>query len=433
MCDVQFYPYTPPGEDPVFAVTGGRNTLVCRPVLKQDRAVEILQDNRDDEKDTLLNSLCWSQDINTGDPLICVASDCPPNITVLNVRTGKLARVLTGHGKAVNDIKISPSSPTILASASKDHTVRVWNLEPEYQKQACSVIFAGHRGHEQSVMSIAFHQSGRYLVSGAQDTAVKLWVIPELPTSRTGTDNVMQIQQPHFSTTELHCEHVDCVKFYGDLVLSKASGEGRIVLWKIDGFNSANDPPSLDAVGTTPAGRGTSNPKHGTTESAFGTRFQILMQFDCPDTTLSRMRFDLFHMPQKRPILAVGDEQGKLLWWDLQRFEEMGFSAASADAGNGGSGEGEDSTFDLKSRGPFARIPAHEITAVMEIVETSDGLDKPDRLKVAKGNHGPKAKWSKMATAPNSFVVRGIAWSTGGEWAVAVGDGGMVCLFRRWD
>ncbi|OCL12553.1 hypothetical protein AOQ84DRAFT_360531, partial [Glonium stellatum] len=32
-----------------------------------------------------------------------------------------------------------------------------------------------------------------------------------------------------------------------------------------------------------------------------------------------------------------------------------------------------------------------------------------------------------------TFAMRQISWSRGGEWAVAVGDQGMICLFRRWE
>ena len=40
----------------------------------------------------------------------------------------------------------------------------------------------------------------------------------------------------------------------------------------------------------------------------------------------------------------------------------------------------------------------------------------------------------KRITVPKiGFATRQVDWSPGGEWAVAVGDHGMVVLFRRWD
>lgn len=63
--DVKFYPYTPPGVDPVFAVTGDRSvsiplvssrcgaesfkTVVCRVVLARDNAIEIIRWFKDDD------------------------------------------------------------------------------------------------------------------------------------------------------------------------------------------------------------------------------------------------------------------------------------------------------------------------------------------------------------------------------------------------
>lgn len=43
-----------------------------------------------------LNSLTWSQDIATGDPLLCVTGH-DPKIKILNVRTGELVRVSSNN------------------------------------------------------------------------------------------------------------------------------------------------------------------------------------------------------------------------------------------------------------------------------------------------------------------------------------------------
>lgn len=48
-------------------------------------------------QDLELNSLVWSQDVNNGDPLLCVAGSPSSVIRILNVRTGKHARVGALH------------------------------------------------------------------------------------------------------------------------------------------------------------------------------------------------------------------------------------------------------------------------------------------------------------------------------------------------
>ncbi|KAF9632231.1 hypothetical protein BFW01_g3093 [Lasiodiplodia theobromae] len=452
--DVQFYPYTPPGKDPVFAATGGQQTFVCRPTLDKDSAVEIIREFRDEDKDLELNSLVWSQDVNNGDPLLCVAGSPSSVIRILNVRTGKHTRSLAGHGAAINDLAVSPLSPAILASASEDHSIRIWHLDPMYIKQPCPVICSGAEGHRDRVLSVSFHATGRYLISGAMDSAIKIWVVPELPDANTGTDKVNIIHYPHFSTTEVHSDMVDCVLFYGDLVLSRSAKENQILLWKIDGFNSNSPPPPSSTAGHNEA-YGISNPDestdaYGSTASAFGKRFQRLLSFDAPMTPLFYNRFGLFHMPNKHPILVIGNEKSKFMWWDLQRLEEG--------TDDGEEGFRSENTFRIPNKrkraerdgpamgagrgGLLSREESIASNASSGIISTGTGSSS-----VHSNNSNGKAKKSWTISDPfvpvpshksivipkMTFCSRQVAWSVGGEWAVAVGDHGMVCLFRRWD
>ncbi|KAG9385665.1 hypothetical protein A1F94_002415 [Pyrenophora tritici-repentis] len=50
--DVEFYPYTAPGVDPVFAVCGGPFTIICRCVLGKNDTIEILRWFEDEEIST---------------------------------------------------------------------------------------------------------------------------------------------------------------------------------------------------------------------------------------------------------------------------------------------------------------------------------------------------------------------------------------------
>lgn len=204
--DVKFYPYTPAGVDPVFAVVGDRDTVVCRCVLEKDKAIEIIRWFKDDDENASLNSVEWSQS-HSGDPLVCIAGGVP-KIKILNVKTGELVTTLTGHGALINDLAISPVSPRILASGSMDHSIRIWSLDPTHAKSPTAVKCGGE-GHKEGVLTVAFHRTGRYLLSGGMDTIVNLWVIPKLPDENTGTDKPTLIHYPHFSTTEIHTDFVD--------------------------------------------------------------------------------------------------------------------------------------------------------------------------------------------------------------------------------
>lgn len=150
--DAKFYPYTAPGVDPVFALCGGVHTVVCRPSKAPADGVEVIRWFRDQDSNANLNSLVWSVDPDTGDPLLCV-SGCSPKITVLNIKTGQVVRILVGHGRNINDMAVSPSSPQLLATASEDNTVRIWHLAERYKKQPTAVILASHH-HREKILSI---------------------------------------------------------------------------------------------------------------------------------------------------------------------------------------------------------------------------------------------------------------------------------------
>jgi polycomb protein EED len=52
------------------------------------------------------------------------------------------------------------------------------------------------------------------------------------------------VHYPIFSTAQLHNNFVDCVRWYGDLLMSRCAADAKIVLWKPDvelvAFNKSN-------------------------------------------------------------------------------------------------------------------------------------------------------------------------------------------------
>lgn len=171
--DVKFYPFPTPGDLPVFAVTGDVHTIVCRVSRDKIKGAEVLLWLQDEDKSASLNSLCWTYDPVSGHPLLVVAGQRAV-IKMFDVTDGKLVRSLAGHGGPIQDLAISPKDPQLLASSSDDHTIRIWHLGQQYSKQPLAALLHSIEGHKLAPLSIAFHATGDWLLSGGMDTAVCL-------------------------------------------------------------------------------------------------------------------------------------------------------------------------------------------------------------------------------------------------------------------
>ena len=130
-----------------------------------------------------------------------------------------LEATLEGHRNIVFALSFSPDGTT-LASASHDHTLKLWQLKTRLALTTFS-------GHSSSVTGVAFSPDGQTIASASQDKTVRLW-------------------QPHNPIRTLLGKHGDSVQAVvaskNQLLLASSSLDGTIQLWQIGSKNSTTLP-----------------------------------------------------------------------------------------------------------------------------------------------------------------------------------------------
>lgn len=173
-------------------------------------------------------------------------------LRVMNVQKAESKMALPGHGEAINDLKVHPRDPALVMTASKDESLRLWNL----RTGSTIAVFAGLKGHRGEVVHLDFDACGKRIVSCGIDNSVRIWEISDnekvleaildshdaadlgvkdtyVYKDKTGTRKKTRVpicQFPYFVTRKVHKHYVDCVMWMGDMLLSK-SVHNRMFLW----------------------------------------------------------------------------------------------------------------------------------------------------------------------------------------------------------
>ena len=133
-------------------------------------------------------------------------------VKLWNVETGTLLQTLKGHRGKLWSVNFSPDGQT-LASSSEDGTVRIWKVADGTEVQ----ILEGHRDW---VRSVSFSPDGQTLASGSSDNTVRIWKVAD------GTE---------VQTLEEHSKAVTSVSFSPDgKTLASASWDYTVKLWNLE-------------------------------------------------------------------------------------------------------------------------------------------------------------------------------------------------------
>ncbi|KJZ78103.1 hypothetical protein HIM_02740 [Hirsutella minnesotensis 3608] len=450
--DVKFCPFQALDCEPVFAAVSKKHIVLCRVLRTAGDAnpCEVLRVIRDDDDEASSCCLTWAKRTGTVLPYICVGG-VDAKVKIYNGIDGSFENCLVGHGGDVNDLATSPINPSIIASASDDTSIRIWSIDPIHKEQPCLCILAGE-GHSWNLLTLAFHDNGRYLLSGGHDQIINLWTIPDLPTQPVTAP--LQVHFPHFSTSAVHSGIVDCVAFYGDLILSRACHDNVIVLWRIEGFSSDGPPPPQSAAPTPQIVVPSSNEDPARlTRSAFvpvtsplcPAQYTRILEFSTPNCGPQFfMRFKLFHVPDQNPVLAFCNAAGNIFFWDFHRLTAYRDVMKAMSDPHRDKSKAVQLPYWLKPVIPrqradgMGKLRAQGSDRDSTASGTVDGLDlAPETLdswssKYSMEDPQEPLKAHRAESSSTNFVGRQAAWSPGGEWCVVVGSSNTALLLQRW-
>jgi len=93
------------------------------------------------------------------------------HILATSLKANARANKFIGHKGPVYDVSIDPTN-TLIASCSRDETIRIWNNNASAKSKVL-------KGHSAPIKSIEFNSDGSKLISASDDKLVKMWDVNE--------------------------------------------------------------------------------------------------------------------------------------------------------------------------------------------------------------------------------------------------------------
>ncbi len=162
-----------------------------------------------------INSIALSQDKE-----ILVTGGLDKTVKIWGLHTQEIRKTLTGHSEIISEVAISPDQKWIGSAAAntqaKKGEIKIWDLEG-------ALIYTlgwDTGGQSDAVHSIDFSPDNRYLVSGGEDGALKIWDLSTGKVWKNLTEPYTNITKVRFSPN-------------GDFIAT-ASKDQTIKLWNVN-------------------------------------------------------------------------------------------------------------------------------------------------------------------------------------------------------
>ena len=185
--------------DGLSAISGSFDSTAIRWSLTHNAAEQVLRFHSD-----AVNAVAWLSDGRTA------TAGADGRVAIWTSGKAEPDAVLEGHTAPIVALAASPDGTT-LASASWDHTVRLWPLAGG----APRVL----EDHTQNVNGVAFAADGRALVSVSYDQSVRIW-----PLSGSQTPTVVAMPTP-----------LNSVAIGGDGEIAVGGADGKVYFLTADG------------------------------------------------------------------------------------------------------------------------------------------------------------------------------------------------------
>jgi WD40 repeat protein len=247
------------------------------------------------------------------DGRIVASASVDHSVRLWDARTHKqLGRPLTGHTKEVDSVAFSPDGRT-LASSSGDKTIRLWDMRTHNQ------IGRPLAGHTSRVESVAFSPDGHTLASGSDDKTIRLW------DARTHN----QVGRPLTG----HTSFVISVAFSPDgRTLASGSLDNTIRLWDARTHRPLGRPLTghtdfIDSVAFSPDGRTLASSSFDGTIRLWDahTHKQLgELTEQIPFVNLGDRQFESVAFSPDGQTLAAGGDDKTIQLWDARTYKPLG-------------------------------------------------------------------------------------------------------------